>query len=71
MYRLKNWDYSPRTGSPGSFAPRPIGYDVVPQFLRGLVAVRVNADESISIELAPSTNGETAAFTGDVRTYRR
>jgi hypothetical protein len=74
VYQLKNWDYSPHSNPPGSFAPQPIGYDIVPQFLKGLVAVRVNTDESITIEIVPSLRGEVpvfAGFTAASRTYRR
>ena len=73
VYQLKNFDYSVHS-PPGSFAPQPIGYDIVPQFLRGIVAVRVNADESITMEIFPSLRGELPAFAGFTsayRTYRR
>jgi len=73
VYLLRNWSFS-STNPPGIFAPQPIGYDIVPYFLRGIVALRVNEDESLSIEIVPSMNGEMpmfTEFTSNSRVYRR
>ena len=74
VYQLKNWMYSPNDTGPPSNAPRPINYDILPYFLKGIVVVQVNEDESITMEIIPSTNGALPTFTrfdGDSRVYRR
>lgn len=73
VYTLRNWDFSTRSPA-GSFAPRPIGYDLIPLFIKGLVAVQVNEDQSLTMEIVPSLGGEMPPFSGFTsarRTYRR
>jgi hypothetical protein len=73
VYQLFSWIDGPRSSSlPKS--PLPIDYFVNPVALRGLAAVQVNADQSLSIELIPIDDGRAPAFTGfsaAKRTYRR
>ena len=74
VYRLQSWTTpvdKPR--DPDSRAPWPIGYDVVPVGTMGLVAMRVNADETLTIEVMPGAQDPAsfAGFSSERRTYRR
>ena len=51
----------------------PINYDVVPSGTEGLVAVQVNADGTLTIELKPAAEDPASfrGFSAAKRTYRR
>lgn len=71
VYRLRTWLASPGLTNDG---PAPIGYDVVPgPTILGLVAVQVNADETLTIEPMPGAQDPATfkGFTTAKRTYRR
>ena len=77
VYKLAQLSYAPPAGvatnPPGSMAPWPVGYTVVTGRDRGVVALQVNADGSLSLELntsLASISGFTA-FTSAKRTYNR
>ena len=71
VYRLRTWSSSPGLNNEN---PAPIGYDLVPgPLVLGLVAVQVNADDTLTIEAIPGAQ-EPATFKGfttSKRTYRR
>jgi hypothetical protein len=75
VFELWSWLDGPRDNAfPGSRSPLPIDYWVNPVALRGLVAMQVNADGSLSVEIAPAVNGQRPGFTAFStarRTYRR
>ena len=72
VYRLWNWVTSPAPQG-NSNAPQPVGYEVVPVNIVGLVAVQVNADGTLTIEPVPGAQDPSrfAGFSGAKRTYRR
>jgi hypothetical protein len=77
VYKLAQLSYAPPAGvatnPEGSMAPWPVGYTIVTGRDRGVVALQVNADGSLSLELntsITSTSGLTA-FTAAKRTYNR
>lgn len=66
VYRLQHiGTTSPPTGD----APMPIGYDVVPWATEGIVAMLVDADRSLTIEVQPGQDNP-ASFTGFSRARR-
>ncbi len=74
VYELWSWIDGPRPPG-GSYSPLPIDYFVNPVALRGLVAMRVNADRSLTMEIVPMADGQGrpsfAGFSQASRTYRR
>jgi len=77
VYKLAQLSYAPPAGvaanPSGSMAPWPVGYTVVTGSDKGVVALQVNADGSLSVEINTSlttTSGFTA-FTSAKRTYNR
>jgi hypothetical protein len=77
VYQLAQSSYTPPAGvvpnPPGSMAPWPVGYTVVTGRERGVVALQVNADGSLSLELNTSITSISGftAFTAAKRTYNR
>jgi hypothetical protein len=75
VYELWSWLDGPRDNAfPGSRSPLPIDYWVNPVALRGVVAMQVNADRSLSLEIIPAVDGRRppfSAFSASRRTYRR
>jgi hypothetical protein len=69
VYRLRNYVSSGQAAG-GSFAPAPIGYELLPLGLKGIVAVAMNADGSLTIEVVPSVNGELPEFTQFTEAHR-
>ena len=59
--------------TPGSQEPWPIGYTVGPGRSLGIVALQVNADNSLTIEIIPGATSATqfTGFTANKRTYTR
>ena len=70
VYRLRRWDYAT---PPQGNAPQPIDYDVIPGGVQGLVAVQVNADGTMAIELRPGVQDPATLknFSDAKRLYRR
>ncbi len=68
-YVLRNWDTTPRLIN----ASPPIGYTVVPRDAIGVVAMQVNSDGTLTIELLMDARDASAfqGFTEAKRTYRR
>ena len=78
VYKLAQISYTPPAGvapnPPGSMAPWPIGYTVVTGDVgRGVVALQVNADGSLSLELNTTITDPASltAFTTAKRIYNR
>ena len=77
VYQLAQLSYTPPAGvvpnPPGSMAPWPVGYTIVTGRERGVVALQVNADGSLSLELNTSITSISGftAFTAAKRTYNR
>ena len=73
VYELWNWDEGPRDFSgPGGRSPLPIDYYVNPTSVRGAVAMQVNADKSLSVEILDrQTVASFRGFSSAKRTYRR
>ena len=77
VYKLAQLSYAPPAGvatnPPGSMAPWPVGYTIVTSRDRGVVALQVNADGSLSLELNTSITSISGltAFTSAKRTYNR
>jgi hypothetical protein len=70
VYRLRTWFSSGQNND----SPAPIGYDLLPgPVVLGLVAVQVNADDSVTVEPMPGTQDPAAfaGFTAARRIYRR
>ena len=77
VYKLAQLSYTPPAGvaanPPGSMAPWPVGYSAAAGSDKGVVALQVNADGSLSVEIntsITSTAGFTA-FTTAKRIYNR
>jgi len=76
-YKLAQLSYAPPAGvatnPPGSMAPWPVGYTIVTGRDRGVVALQVNADGTLSVEINTSLNSISGftAFTSAKRTYNR
>jgi hypothetical protein len=77
VYKLAQLSYTSPAGAaanpPGSMAPWPVGYTVTTGSDKGVVALQVNSDGSLSVEIntsITSTSGFTA-FTAAKRTYNR
>ena len=70
VYRLRRWDYAT---PPEGNAPQPINYDLIPGNVQGLVAVQVNADGSMTIELRLGAQDSATLknFSDAKRLYRR
>lgn len=77
VYKLAQLSYTPPAGAtpnpPGSMAPWPIGYTLIAGASRGVVALQVNADGSLSVELNTtlSDSASLTAFTAAKRIYNR
>ena len=77
VYKLAQLSYAPPAGvtpnPPGSMAPWPIGYTVITGMSRGVVALQVNADGSLSLELNTTLTDPASltAFTAAKRIYNR
>jgi hypothetical protein len=78
VYKLAQLSYTPPAGvtpnPPGSMAPWPVGYTVVTGDVgRGVVALQVNADGSLSLELNTTLTDPASltAFTAAKRIYNR
>ncbi len=77
VYKLAQLSYTPPAGvatnPPGSMAPWPVGYTVTTGSDKGVVALQVNADGSLSVEINTSITSISAftAFTSAKRTYNR
>jgi len=70
VYRLWSWQNSP---APVNDAPNAIGYDLVPVGVQGVVALQVNSDGTLNLEVMAGV-GDPATFRGFTaakRTYRR
>ena len=68
---MRTWLTSPGLNNE---SPAPIGYDLVPgQAVLGLVAVQVNADETLTVEVMPGATDPATfkGFTATKRIYRR
>jgi hypothetical protein len=77
VYKLAQLSYTPPAGvapnPPGSMAPWPVGYTVITGASRGVVALQVNADGSLSLELNTTLSDPASltAFTSAKRIYNR
>jgi len=78
VYKLAQISYTPPAGvtpnPPGSMAPWPVGYTVVTgDSSKGVVALQVNADGSLSLELNTTLTDPASltAFTAAKRIYNR
>ena len=77
VYKLAQLSYAPPAGvaanPPGSMAPWPVGYTVKTGSDKGVVALQVNADGTLSVEINTSLNSISGftAFTSAKRTYNR
>jgi hypothetical protein len=77
VYKLAQLSYAPPAGvtpnPPGSMAPWPVGYTVITGMSRGVVALQVNADGSLSLELNTTLTDPASltAFTAAKRIYNR
>jgi hypothetical protein len=78
VYKLAQISYAPPAGvtpnPPGSMAPWPVGYTVVTgDSSKGVVALQVNADGSLSLELNTTLSNPASltAFTTAKRIYNR
>ncbi|CAB4537584.1 unannotated protein [freshwater metagenome] len=77
VYKLAQLSYTPPAGvtpnPSGSMAPWPIGYTVTTGMSRGVVALQVNADGSLSLELNTTLTDPASltAFTAAKRIYNR
>ena len=75
VYRLQRFGTSvaPTSEESRDKVPMPINYDVVPFGTEGLVAVQVNADGTLTIELKPAAQDPASfrGFSAAKRTYRR
>jgi len=70
VYRLQHVG---TTAPPNGDAPMPPGYDVIPWATEGIVALQVNGDGTLAIEVVPDRQ-DPASFTGFTsarRIYRR
>jgi hypothetical protein len=72
VYRLQHMG-STAIPVPGSNAPMPINYDVIPFGTEGIVAIQLNADGTLTVEPRPGQTDPAsfAGFTAARRTYRR
>ena len=77
VYKLAQLSYAPPAGvtpnPPGSMAPWPIGYTIITGSSRGVVALQVNADGSLSLELNTTLTDPASltSFTAAKRIYNR
>ena len=77
VYKLAQLSYAPPAGvtpnPPGSMAPWPVGYTIITGSSRGVVALQVNADGSLSLELNTTLTDPASltAFTAAKRIYNR
>ncbi len=70
VYALADWMSA---GQTEGMAPLPVGYEVSYGQSQGVVALRVNEDGTLNVEVFPTVNdpAQFTGFTPDVRTYRR
>jgi hypothetical protein len=77
VYKLAQLSYTPPSGvaanPPGSMAPWPVGYTVITGSEKGVVALQINTDGTLSVELNTSITSISGftAFTAAKRTYNR
>ena len=77
VYKLAQLSYAPPAGvtpnPPGSMAPWPVGYTIITGSSRGVVALQVNADGSLSLELNTTLTDPASltSFTAAKRIYNR
>lgn len=77
VYKLAQLSYTPPAGvtpnPPDSMAPWPVGYTVITGMSRGVVALQINPDGSLSLELNTTLSDPTSltAFTSAKRIYNR
>lgn len=77
VYKLAQLSYEPPAGvatnPPGSMAPWPVGYTIVTSRDLGVVALQVNADGSLNLELNTSITSISGltSFTSAKRIYNR
>ena len=77
VYKLAQVSYTPPAGvaanPPGSMAPWPVGYSATAGSDKGVVALQVNADGSLSVEINTSITSIAGftAFTTAKRVYNR
>jgi len=71
VYKLRNWMITPSPPKDGG--PLAIGYELVPATVVGVIAVQVNADGTLTIELIPGAQDASTfrGFSDAKRTYRR
>ena len=76
VYQLTDYSRNEPAGSPahvsGSTAPYAIGYTLAAGYPRGVVALQVNTDGSLSVEISTKITKpeEFTLFTSDKRIYR-
>ncbi|MCX6014503.1 MAG: hypothetical protein NT020_02745 [Chloroflexales bacterium] len=76
VYQLASMQYLDASGTPlvmqGGKAPQPVGYTIAPGQPNGAIAVQVEADGTLSIEVFPDTLASTIkGFGGNKRSYHR
>ncbi len=75
VYQLNQYSFVEPAGSPprGSYAPRPVGYTLATAMTSGVVALQVNANGTLSMEVDPSMTSisQFTGFTSARRTYHR
>ena len=70
VYRVRNWGINVPFNND---APQPIGYDLVPGDVVGIVAIQVGDDGTLAVEPVPGATDPASlrAFSAAKRTYRR
>jgi hypothetical protein len=70
VYRVRNWETSP---PPTNDSPAPVGYTVTPTTTVSIVALQVNANETLTVELVVGAQDPSTfrGFSSAKRTYRR
>jgi hypothetical protein len=70
VYPVRRWEFNiPPHGN----TPQPINYDLVAGNMMGLVALQVNVDGTLTVEVVPAAQDISSfrGFSGAKRTYRR
>ena len=76
VYQLASIQFLDVSGTPlvmqGGKAPQPVGYTIAPAQPNGALAIQVEADGTLSIEVFPDTlAGDIKGFGGNKRSYHR
>lgn len=75
VYQLNQYSFVEPAGSPprGLYAPRSVGYTLSTEMAAGVVAMQVNANGTLSMEVNPSMTSisQFTGFTAAKRTYHR